>query len=196
MPSRVWAFNLDRLSALSVSWLKYLIENNSNYVLESVLSLWTSSNGVVSFRPNRSGTWFSIIAAWHTAKFKNYLPTWFSVMNALAIWIKLRHVRLANPFEDMRPSGAAIILEPFNRIHWRAFPPINFLSKLEWNRWVGRPAYDLNFYSAEVIDVDDSEYITYSQQYLVATPTKSRKYWFPPNSTQSPKTVSLWNFSS
>ena len=68
MTSRVWACNLDRLSALSVSWLKYPIENNANHVLGSVLALWTSSNFVVSFRPNQPGTWFNIIAAWRTAK--------------------------------------------------------------------------------------------------------------------------------
>ena len=63
IPSRVWAFNLDRLSVLSVSWLNYPIENNSNHVLESGFVLWTSSNDVVSFRPNCPGTWFSIISA-------------------------------------------------------------------------------------------------------------------------------------
>ena len=35
MPSRVWACNLDQISALSVSRLDYPIENNSNPVLES-----------------------------------------------------------------------------------------------------------------------------------------------------------------
>ena len=54
--SRVYTYNLEQLSALSVSWLKYPIENNSNHILESGLSLWTSSNSVASFRPNRPGT--------------------------------------------------------------------------------------------------------------------------------------------
>ena len=113
IPSRVWACNFDRLSALYVSWLRYHIENNSNHVLESGLALWTSSNGVVSFRPNRPGTWFSIISSWRTVKYQNSLPTCFYVMNALAIWIKVRHVRLANPSEDWRLAGVAIMLEPF-----------------------------------------------------------------------------------
>ena len=108
--SRVWACNLDRLSALSVSWLKYPIENNSNHVLELGLVLWTSSNGVVSFSPNQPGTWFSIIEAWRTSKYQNTLPTCFYAMNAFSIWIKVRHVRLANTFEDWRPTGAVIML--------------------------------------------------------------------------------------
>ena len=169
MTSRVWDCNLDRLSALSLSWLKYLIENNSNHFLESGLALRTSSNGVVSFRINRPGTWFSIIAAWCTARYQNYRPTCFSVMNARYIWVKAIHVRSANPFEDWCPAGAAIMLEPFDNIHRRAFPPINFLSKLEWNRWGRRPTSALKCYIAEVIDVDDSEEILYIQQYLVST---------------------------
>ena len=96
MPSRMWDFNLDQLSALYVSWLKYPIENNSNHVLESGLALWTSSNCVVSFRPNRPGPWFSIIAACSTVKLQNSCPTCLSVMNALAILIKVRHVRFDN----------------------------------------------------------------------------------------------------
>ena len=100
IPSRVWGCNLDQLSALSVSWLKYPIENNSNHVLESGLALWTVSNGVVSFRPNFPGTWFSIISAWRTMKYQNSFPTCSSVMNALAICIKVRRVRSTNPFED------------------------------------------------------------------------------------------------
>ena len=56
MPSSVCAFNLERISALSVSWLKYPIENSSNHFLESGLELWTSSNGVASLRPSRPGT--------------------------------------------------------------------------------------------------------------------------------------------
>ena len=191
MPSRVWACNLDRLSELSVSWLKYTIENNSNHVLESGLTLWTSSNGVVSFRPNQPGTWFSIIAVWRTAKYQNYRPNFFSVMNDLAIWIKVRHVRSDNIFKKWCPEGAAIILEPFKRIHRREFPLINLLSKLDWNWWGRRPASDLNCSSAEVIDVDDSEEILYIQQHLVATSTKSRAYQCPPKATQSPKTMSI-----
>ena len=77
---------------------------------------WTISNGMVSFRPNRPGTWFSIIASWQTAKYQNYLLNCFSVLNALAIWIKVRHVRSDNPFEDCCTAGAAIMLEPFERL--------------------------------------------------------------------------------
>ena len=47
MPSSVCACNLERLSALSVSWLKYPIENNPNHDLGSGLELWTILNGVV-----------------------------------------------------------------------------------------------------------------------------------------------------
>ena len=54
---------------------------------------------------------------------------------------------------------------------------------------------DLNCSSAEVIDVDDSEDILYNQHYLVATSTRSRAYQLPPKATQSPKTMSIWNFS-
>ena len=129
--SRVWDCNVDLILALYVSWLKHPIENNSNHVLDSGLELWTSSNGVVIFRPNRPGTWLSIIAAWRTAKYQKSLPTCFYAMNALAICIKVRHVRLANLFEDWRLEGAAILLEPSKRIHSRAFPLINFLSKSE-----------------------------------------------------------------
>ena len=56
MPSNVCACSLERLSALSVSWLKYHMDNSSNHVLESVFELCTSSNGVVSLRPIRPGT--------------------------------------------------------------------------------------------------------------------------------------------
>ena len=63
MPSMVWACNFDQISELSVSWLKYPIDNSSNHVLDSGLTLWMSSNGGVSFRPNHPGTWFSIIDA-------------------------------------------------------------------------------------------------------------------------------------
>ena len=86
---------------------------------------------MVSFRPNQPGTWFIIVAACRTAKYQNYRPTCFSMMNALVIWIKVRHVRSDNTFEDWRPEGAAIMLELFDNIHRRAFPPINFLSKSE-----------------------------------------------------------------
>ena len=74
MPSSVCACNLERLLELSVSWLKYPIENNSNHVLESGLELWKSSNDVVSFRPNRPGAWFSIISACRNTRNQNYRP--------------------------------------------------------------------------------------------------------------------------
>ena len=131
MPSSVCACSLERLSALSVSWLKYPIYNSSNHVLESGLELCNSSNGVVSLRPISSGTLFSIIAACRTAKYQNYRPTCFSVINACAIWIIVRQVLSADPFEYWRPAGAAMMFEPFESIHWREFTPINFLSNLE-----------------------------------------------------------------
>ena len=56
IPSSVCAYNLEQLSALFLSWLKYPIENSSNHVLESGLELWTSSNAMVIFRPSRPGT--------------------------------------------------------------------------------------------------------------------------------------------
>ena len=39
MPYSVCACNLEKLSLLSVSWLKYPIENHSNHVLVSGLEL-------------------------------------------------------------------------------------------------------------------------------------------------------------
>ena len=131
MPYSVCACSLERLSELSVSWLKYTMENISNHVLELVMKLCTSSNGIVSLSPSLSGTCFSIIAAWRTAKYQNYRPTCFSVINARAIWVIVRQVRSSNPFEDWRPAGAAIMFELFESIHRREFPPINFLSKSE-----------------------------------------------------------------
>ena len=169
MPSNVCAGSLEQLSALSVSWLKYPMENSSNHVLESGFELCNSSNGVVSLRPSRPGTWFIIIAAWRTMKYQNYRPTCFSVINACAIWIIVRQVRSDNPFEDWRPAGASIMFEPFESIHQRAFPPINFLSKSEWKLWGRRPASALNNSSADIINVDDKDNIPYKQQYLVAT---------------------------
>ena len=70
-------------------------------------------------------------------------------MNALAICIKLIHVRSYFPFKYYCPSGAAMMLEPFERIHCRAFPTINILSKSEWNRWGKRPASELDYSSAK-----------------------------------------------
>ena len=159
MPSGVCDCSLERLSALSMSWLKYPIENSSNHVLDSGLELWTSSNGVVSLRPSQPWTWFRIMADFCTAKYQNSRPTCFSVMNSCAIWIIVRHVRSANTFEDWRPVGSAMMLEPFDNIHRMAFPPINLLPKSEWNRWGRRTASDLNISNAEIIDVDDNEHI-------------------------------------
>ena len=116
-------------------------------------------------------------------------------MNALAIWIKVRHVRSANPFKDWRPLWALIMLETFDSIPRREFWPINFLSKSEWNRWGRHPASTLNCSSAEVIEVDDSEDIPYIHQYLVATSTISRAYQCPPKVKQSPKNISIWTLS-
>ena len=56
MSYSVCACSLERLSALSVSWLKYTIENSSNHVLESGLELYVSSNGVVTLRPSQPVT--------------------------------------------------------------------------------------------------------------------------------------------
>ena len=135
MPYSVCACSLEQLSELYVSWLKYLIENISNHVLELGLELWTSLDGVVSLRPSWPGNWFNIMAACRTEKYQNLQPTCFSVMNAHSIWIIVRHVRSANPFEDWRPAEAAMMFEPFESIHRRAFPSIDFLSKLDWNLW-------------------------------------------------------------
>ena len=85
----------------------------------------------------------------------------------------VRQVRYANPFEDWRPAGAAIMFEPFESIHQRAFPLINFLSKSEWNLWDRRPASALNKSSADVINVDDKYENPYNHQYLVATSTSN-----------------------
>ena len=74
IPYRVWACNLDRLSVLSVLWLKYPIENNSNHVLEPGLELWMSSNSVTSFRPKKPGTWLIIIAACRTTNYQHSRP--------------------------------------------------------------------------------------------------------------------------
>ena len=133
IPSSVYACNLEQLLALSVSWLKYPIENSSNHVLESGLELWTIPNGVMSLRTSWPGTWFIIISVCCTVKYQNCRHTCFSVMNARAIWIKVRHVRSANPFKDWCSAEAGIMLEPFDNIHWRAFTLISFLSKSEWN---------------------------------------------------------------
>ena len=56
MPYNVCGCSLERLSALSLSWLKYPMENNSNYVLESGFELCTISNGVVSLRHSQPDT--------------------------------------------------------------------------------------------------------------------------------------------
>ena len=183
MPYRLCACNLEH------------IENNSNHFLELCLTLWRTSNDVMSFRPYWPGTWFIIIFAWRTAKYQNYCPTCFSVMNALSSWIKIRHVRSDNPSEYWSPAGAAIMLEPFDSIHWRVFTPVNLLLKSDWNCWVRLPTSALKCSSAEVIDVYDSEDILYIQQYLVATSTWSRTYWWPPKTTQSQKNMSIWTFS-
>ena len=66
-------------------------------------------------------------------------------------------MRSTNPSEDWQPAGAAMMLEPFDSIHRRAFPPINFLSKLEQNLWDRRPTSALNNYNADVIDMDDND---------------------------------------
>ena len=155
--SSVCDCSLEWLSALSVSWFKYPIENSSNHVFESGLGLCTSSNGVVSLRPSWPGNWFSIISAYRTAKYQNYRPTCFYAINAHAIWIIVRHVRSANTFEDWCPAREAVMLEPFDNTHWREFLQINFLLKSEWNRWGRRPVSTLNCSNAEVIDVDDSD---------------------------------------
>ena len=82
-------------------------------------------------------------------------------MDAISIWIRVRHVRSADPFIYWRPAGAMMMFEPFERIQNREFPPINFLSKSEWNRLGKRPASYLYFSSAEVIDFYDRYDIPY-----------------------------------
>ena len=118
MPSSVCDWSLERLSVLSVLWLKYHIENSSNDVFEFGLQLCTISNGVVSLMLSQPGTWFSIIASCRTAKYQNTRLTCFYVINARTICIIVRHVHSSNPFEDWRPAGSAVMLEPFNSIHW------------------------------------------------------------------------------
>ena len=86
----------------------------------------------------------------------------------------VRQMCSANPFEDWRPAGAAIMFETFESIHLRAFPPINFLSKLEWNLLRRRPASGLNNSGADVIGVYDKDDIPYNKQYLVATYTSNK----------------------
>ena len=128
-------------------------------------------------------------------KVQNSRPTCFSVINALAIRIRVYYVRYTNPFEDWRPAGVAIMLELLDNIHWRSFPLINLLSKLEWNRWGMRTVFALNCSNAEVKDVDVSDNILYIQLFLLRTSTRSRTYWCPPKATQLPNTMSIWNLS-
>ena len=169
IPSRVRACSLYRISVLYVSWLKYYMENNWNHVLEFGLVLWTNSKGVVSFKPKRPRTWLIIIYAWWNVKYQNSLTTWFYVMYALVICIRVRHVRSDNPFRYWRPSGAAIMFDLLERIQHSAFPPISFLLKLEWKRLGNCPASDLKFSSAEVMDVEDKYDTPYNHQHLVST---------------------------
>ena len=84
------------------------------------------------------------------------------MIDARAIWIMVRQVCSVNPFEYWRPDGAGIMFEPFDSTHRRAFPPINFLSKLECNLWGRHPASVLNNSSADVINVDDKDDIQYN----------------------------------
>ena len=147
------------------------------------------------FKPNCPGTWFSVISAWRNARYQNFRLTCFSVINSLAICIKVRHVHSANPFQYWRPLGAVVMLEPFNIIHRMAFSPISFLSKSEWNRWGRHPTSTLNCSSAEVLDVDDIGDILHIQQYLVAMSTIIREYRYTPKATQSPNTMSIWTLS-
>ena len=103
-------------------------------------------------------------------------------------------MRSANTFEDLLPSRAAIMFNPLGIIQSSTFPPISFMSKLEWKHLSNCPASDLEFPSLEVIDVEDKDEITYNQQYIVATSTKRREYQFPPKATQPPNTMSIWIF--
>ena len=82
-------------------------------------------------------------------------------------------VRSASTFKDWCPAGASNMFETFESIHRRAFKPINFLSKSEWNLWDRRPASAFNSSRADVIDVDDKDDIPYNQHYLVATCTSN-----------------------
>ena len=104
-------------------------------------------------------------------------------------------MRSANTFEYLRLYRYAIMFNLLSNIQHSAFMPISFLSKLEWNHLSNCPASDLKCSSAEVIDIEDKDDIIYSQQYLVATSTKTRAYQFPPNATHSPKTMSTWKLS-
>ena len=118
-----------------------------------------------------------------------------SIIYALAVWIKVHHLSSGNLFKDRKRTGDEIMFNQLARIQHNALPPISFLSKLEWNHLSNCPASDLKCSSAEVIDIEDKDDIIYSQQYLVATSTKTRAYQFPPNATHSPNTVSTWKLS-
>ena len=61
------------------------------------------------------------------------------------------------------------------RIQCSAFPRINFLLNSEWKSLVNCPASDLKIYSAEVMDVEDKDDITFNQQYSVAVSDKIRE---------------------
>ena len=95
-------------------------------------------------------------------------------MYAIAILFRVRQARSADSFKYWRKAEYAIMFDPLERIQSRDFPPIIFMSKLEWNHLGNFHASDLKVYSAEVIDVDDKGDIPYIQKCLVTTPTKSR----------------------
>ena len=76
-------------------------------------------------------------------------------------------MRSSSPFKYWCPAGVAIMFEPFENIHHKSFPPINLLSKSEWNIWGRRPTSALNNSRVDVINVDDKDDIPYNQHYLV-----------------------------
>ena len=118
-----------------------------------------------------------------------------SMIYALYIWIRVRQLRTTNLSEDWHPAGSAIMFDPLARIQRSSFTPISFLPKSEWNRLDNFPDSDLKFSSEEVFDVDDKGGIPYIQKFIFATSTNSRLQRYPPNSTQSSKTMYICTLS-
>ena len=66
-------------------------------------------------------------------------------------------MRLDNTFEDWRLSGSAVMFELLTMIQPKSFPPMNFLSKSEWNLLGKSPASDLKVSRSNVLYVEDKE---------------------------------------
>ena len=104
-------------------------------------------------------------------------------------------MHLARPFKYWSPAGAAVVFESLARIQRRYFPPMSFLFNSEYNILGNCLESYLKGSRADVMDVEDKDNITWSQQYLVATSTMSMAYQCPPKATQSPKTMFMWILS-